>query len=619
MIVISFHRLIVFLAISFLGNAAKDVFAGAGTTNHQEIEAIRTECTTIAMERDALLELLSGDASALSGRFEKRVIGSADVAIRASTLFGAGRGAFAARVFASGEIIGTLKCKATVRDQLGRSGHGWIINVSHTCLSEQPLYNPLQYMNSIAEQGSCISQNVRLEKQDHSEGFFAFATKPIRLEEELFADYGHQYFSEQQKPHHVRYVCGLSQLHSAAARGDTAEALYLIEDGRSLTGGIDQRGTSSNYDWTPLMEAAASGHSETVDFLLQVGADLNAKASSGETALFLAASRGHVEVVRILLAKGANVDLQRHFDGATPLSVAAQRGDFIIAELLVQAGSSVNQLTNALFSAAEMGDVGSVRVLLHIGANPRKRRKADRFTPLFLAVQNGHVAVVQLFLDEGLHVVNDDVVNGVTLLMVASMNGHFAVASMLLVVGGANVHAKTDDGATALFFAAQHGHVKVVKLLSAAGGSISVTKKSGAQALHVSSENGHTAVVKSMLNAGVSPDVTMARGATALLLAAQSGHADIVNILASAGADADRSLDDGTTPLILASQRGHSAVISALLDAGADIRKARNDGATPLVLAIINGNNLAVSVLQKELLRTKKHTKPLSSRQGSSS
>lgn len=53
------------------------------------------------------------------------------------------------------------------------------------------------------------------------------------------------------------------------------------------------------------MEAAGSGHTETVQVLLAKGAEVNAKNNYGDTALMKAKKMGHKEIVRILKEAGA--------------------------------------------------------------------------------------------------------------------------------------------------------------------------------------------------------------------------------------------------------------------------------------------------------------------------
>jgi ankyrin repeat protein len=62
-----------------------------------------------------------------------------------------------------------------------------------------------------------------------------------------------------------------------------------------------------NYGGTALIYAANHGY-EMVEALLTKGADVNAKANNGSTALMAAAQTGHIEIVEALLARGADVN-----------------------------------------------------------------------------------------------------------------------------------------------------------------------------------------------------------------------------------------------------------------------------------------------------------------------
>ncbi len=58
---------------------------------------------------------------------------------------------------------------------------------------------------------------------------------------------------------------------------------------------------------TPLMASARCGNIAVVEFLLSLGANIEA-TKNGKTALTLAATRGHSHVVELLLEGGANIN-----------------------------------------------------------------------------------------------------------------------------------------------------------------------------------------------------------------------------------------------------------------------------------------------------------------------
>ncbi|MEN6545687.1 MAG: ankyrin repeat domain-containing protein, partial [Armatimonadia bacterium] len=55
---------------------------------------------------------------------------------------------------------------------------------------------------------------------------------------------------------------------------------------------------------TPLYQAAANGHTEIVELLLESGAQVNAKTDAGDTALGEATAQGHTETAALLRRHG---------------------------------------------------------------------------------------------------------------------------------------------------------------------------------------------------------------------------------------------------------------------------------------------------------------------------
>ncbi len=80
-------------------------------------------------------------------------------------------------------------------------------------------------------------------------------------------------------------------------------------------------------------------------FLLQNGADPNARDRRGDTPLIVAASTGFPDGVRLLLAGGAQVDAANS-QGETALTRAVHMRDAATAQLLIAAGANADRPDN---------------------------------------------------------------------------------------------------------------------------------------------------------------------------------------------------------------------------------------------------------------------------------
>ena len=95
-----------------------------------------------------------------------------------------------------------------------------------------------------------------------------------------------------------------AQLHDAARMGDVEEVERLIEQGADVN-------AIANNGATALMYASQNGHSEVVGLLLTVGGDVNATDPIGMTALIMASQNGHVEIVSQFRAPDIRQELSR--------------------------------------------------------------------------------------------------------------------------------------------------------------------------------------------------------------------------------------------------------------------------------------------------------------------
>jgi len=118
-------------------------------------------------------------------------------------------------------------------------------------------------------------------------------------------------------------------IHDAAKSGDLAKVQRLVVDGSDVNG----KGVNAE---TPLIVASLEGQDEIASYLLQRGANVDARNAGGLSALHAAAYAGHRDIVALLIVKGANVNDAANRFGVAPLHVAAEENHLAIVELLLK-------------------------------------------------------------------------------------------------------------------------------------------------------------------------------------------------------------------------------------------------------------------------------------------
>jgi ankyrin repeat protein len=368
---------------------------------------------------------------------------------------------------------------------------------------------------------------------------------------------------------------GRTPLHEAAVKGQLLVAQFLVENGAD----IDAKETESSHG-TALQLAALEGNKDMVELLLQKGANVAAVNKDGMTALHLAAGNGFRSIVESLAGHKADANAVSN-KGVTPLHLAVANGFKVTAEYQLENGADPNLDCSdvyigpgphgsgtALDIAVLRADQGMLDLLLAHHADPNLGSRArNQETPLHIAAQSGNEKAAAALLAAGAKadvVRNDDQ----TPLDLSAANAHLPVAA-LLVSHGADVNRRNSSnpftGWTPLLWAVTSGNKAVVQFLLQKGADVNAQLENDVGGRH------------------------WPKGSTPLFLATGSNLPDVVEILLAHKADPNLPNEHGTTPISIAIKNADPAtrkrIVAALLDNGADVNTRDGDTKTLLMTA----------------------------------
>jgi ankyrin repeat protein len=262
---------------------------------------------------------------------------------------------------------------------------------------------------------------------------------------------------------------------------------------------------SGDDNWN-LVEAVLKRDPGAVLMLLKRGADPDASAEGGMTALMFACESGDTLLVKLLVLNGADPELT-YLEGTTPLIISVLNNHFDVAYYLLQKGADPNHRDNyqgsaliyaaaintyeiadlllfygasdstrdkdgntALMTAVYFGNLETADVLLQNGLDPDGRDNQDN-TPLMIAAQMGKVNMTQLLLEKRAALEKVNKLNYTPLAHAVRFSRDTIVK--ILIDSGANVNHAIKPNETLSDLARQQGDRKILELLKKAGASYS--------------------------------------------------------------------------------------------------------------------------------------------------
>ena len=197
----------------------------------------------------------------------------------------------------------------------------------------------------------------------------------------------------------ARGGCNLFPLQAALYKRRFCVANLLYTHGAV----VDVHGSAGNF--TPLYAASTDDQVDIMRWLLNHGADKNARNISLWTPLYFAAFMGEPTAVQVLLEYDADSNLQ-DIRGRTPLGRAldyGSEGKVDVVRRLLEHGADPNIRTNhttPLHHASCRGFLEVARLLLRYGAKVDEKDENGK-TPLQMVASSGHEEMTKLLIEHG--------------------------------------------------------------------------------------------------------------------------------------------------------------------------------------------------------------------------
>jgi ankyrin repeat protein len=378
--------------------------------------------------------------------------------------------------------------------------------------------------------------------------------------------------------------------------------------------------------------------SETVEALMQAGADPALLDDEGQTILHRWCDQGRVhsgnvdQILRQFLTQHTNLVNLTNAAGDTPLHLALRSRDFSATQSLMNHGADP-AIRNAQGETAYLYAAKALNGSTASQVRPRGVNFGFAFT---ISTRNKREFDAWLDADTNLAKITFD--NGETSLQLATRPGiPRAFADRLLSLGAPldlfsalrlgrmadfrRLAAGTNRLSLALLTeAVRLGRFEEIEDLAAASTELRAADSEGHTLLfytHAGQSNiavwlREHGVTQTVFDAAAGGDTnflggvlptnralasaTNSDGQSLLMLAARHGQADAARLLIAQGAEIDTAVN-GCTPLMFACARGATDIAAALLAAGANPDVRQPNGLAPLHLAAIGGHTSTVAVL----------------------
>lgn len=338
---------------------------------------------------------------------------------------------------------------------------------------------------------------------------------------------------------------------------------------------------------------------EIVEFLINNGADLNAKNKEGSTPLSIAVQKREVEIVKLLTDNGADIHT-KNANGISPLFLALTSTPEVL-QAIVNEKNAITQDSegNTPLHIALINDASLSRVKYIVSQTGDVNiRNREGNSPLFITVLKNRKEVGELLLQKGADIFSTNINNNSPLRVALKYSATVPTVQDWLL-NSDTIRARDGSGNTVLHYAVEWKYIDAINYLLSRNADVKAKNANGESVLFSAAKTNNPEIIQRIVNGGADLYARDNLGSTPIHMAVRFEADKSIDKLVLMGVDVNAQNTSGKSPLAEAVLSGKIDIAKVLLKDGADPNTCDISGVTILMDAIRGCNENVVRLLLK--------------------